>query len=122
MGYQESYAIPKRKNSFNKLVQCASIERDNWATPELVIEFTKNHYPFKQGDKAIYFCGERYPQTLCSETDERGIQGILSNCPVKYNLIFTEYVNPLGIWEDAGEVEEMDCVKIPFKEYLASIK
>ena len=117
MGYQESYAIPKRKNSFNKLVQCAAIERDNWVTPELVIEFVKNHYPFKRGDKAIYFCGERYPQAHCSETD-----GVLSNCSVKYNLIFTEYVNPLGIWEDAGEVEEMDCVKIPFKEYLESIK
>lgn len=101
MGYQESYLFPTSKKNFDALVNKIKVKGYNyydefWAYPVEIIEFNQNHAPFKKGDKVIYLSGERYPQ---SHYKEHFLEDIDIDCRV----IFTEYVNPVGIWKDAGD-------------------
>ena len=111
MGYQESYVTTKSKKDFLNLCEyIKSIGKEFYSTygamPVEVITL-------KNGRKYIYFVGERYLQS-----NKARILGFMSDDD-KYNseeqklkmwewldkitIIFTEEINPEGIWEDAGK-------------------
>ena len=101
VGYQESYLFPTNKKNFNKLVNVIKSRGydyydEFWAYPVEIIEFIQDHLPFKKGDKAIYLSGERYPQSYYGKY-------FLKDVDFRCNIVFTENVNPVGIWKDAGD-------------------
>lgn len=120
MGYQESYVTASTEKRFNKIVsRIKELGRefyDAYGTyPVDIITFTKAHDPFKKGQKAIYFVGERYLQNyfgdrLLGYTDEfyEGMDEFEIDKHMdefdKYHLLkyYTEDIDPEGIWEDAG--------------------
>ena len=111
MGYQEAYVTTKNKKEFedfcNHLKSLGKEYFDNWGSyPCDIITFTKDHFPFKNGDKVVYFCGERYPLYYFMKKDDYNKERFTKNT-FKLNIKFTEEVNPKGIWADCGEVT--DC-------------
>ena len=128
MGYQESYLTASTAKRFKKIVdRIQKLGRpyyEKYGTiPVEIITFNKGNEWFKKGQKAIYFVGERYLQRepllilrYATDDDFYGID--IENdydAWIKWNkefeegekyhaeIIFTEYVNPEGIWEDAGK-------------------
>lgn len=111
MGYQESYVTTKSKKEFPNLCEYIKfIGKEFYSTygamPVEVITL-------ENGCKYLYFVGERYLQS-----NKARILGFVSNDD-KYNseerklkmwewldkitIIFTEEINPEGIWKDAGK-------------------
>jgi hypothetical protein len=111
MGYQESYVYPKKQEDFEKLVDFIKEKGENYslATAVAIIEFTKNHYPFKKGDKAVYYVGERFSQSNIYAKER-----ILHGCDISCNIRYTEDVAPCGIWEDATPNNKYHCIKTSF--------
>lgn len=112
MGYQESYMIKKFDVDFEEIVSNIKslgeqYYNDIGAYPACILTFKKKHDIFKKGDKVIYFVGERYPQDHYYEANE----GIASGFSDKCDIVFTEYVDPRGIWPDATPDNKF-CVKI----------
>lgn len=108
MGYQESYFVPKKEIYFEDI--CDEIKEKGkeyfeqmFCYPVEIITFTKNHAPFRKGQKAIYFTGERYPQRHYTEE-------IIPKNWDKCHVYFTEEVNPTGVWPDATDGNEYDVV------------
>lgn len=121
MGYQESYVTASTEKRFNKIVnRVRELGRDFYDShgtyPVEIITFDKSHYPFKKGQKAIYFVGERYLQNYFGERllgytdeffdgmDDFEIDKYLDEAD-KYHLekYYTEEVDPVGIWADTGK-------------------
>lgn len=118
MGYQEAYVTTMKKNEFESFYeQVKSFNKDYFdecgSYPCEIITFTKNHGTFKKGDKAIYFCGERYPLRCFMVKDDYYNEKFVDNT-FKLKIVYTEDVNPIGIWNDCGEVT--DCIHEPFIE------
>lgn len=112
MGYQESYFVPKKEKYFNDIVKEIQEKGQEYYSnyfcePVEIITFLRDHFPFIKGQKVIYFTGERYPQ---SHYEELLIPETQKYC----NVIFTEYVNPKGIWPDATKNNEYDVVMEKF--------
>ena len=128
MGYQESYLTASTPKRFEKIVdRIQKLGRpyyEKYGTiPVEIITFNKGNEWFKKGQKAIYFVGERYLQReplliLRYATDDDFCDMDIDNDydawikwkkefeeGEKYHaeIIFTEYVDPEGIWEDAGK-------------------
>lgn len=97
MGYQETYIKPVNQNDFNKLKECIEKLRNELngagVFPVEEIIFNANRKPFKKGDKAIYLVGERYYQTHIKQEFDVNV--------ADFDVIFTEEVNPKGIWQDS---------------------
>lgn len=128
MGYQESYLTASTEKRFNKIVnrvrEIGKNYYDEYGTyPVEIITFHKKNEWFNKGQKAIYFVGERYLQKDLSRLLRYGNEDDFPNemwaddpyteyklwkelekCD-KYHaqIIFTEYVDAEGIWEDAGK-------------------
>lgn len=133
MGYQESYVTASTEKRFNKILdRIQTLGKDFYSSygtyPVEIITFDKSHYPFKKGQRAIYFVGERYLQNeigcrLLGYTDE-----FFENMDDyemfkhldefdKYHLekYYTEEVDPEGVWEDAGEPVTVTHEPFPWK-------
>ena len=110
MGYQESYVTTKQENEFKGLCEyIKSIGTEFYsrygATPVEIITLDN-------GRKYIYFVGERYLQSNKARilgfvsddekynSEDRKIQ--MWKWLEKISVIFTEEMNPKGIWKDAG--------------------
>lgn len=128
MGYQESYLTASTEKRFNKIVnRIKEVGHDYYNSygtyPVEIITFNKGNEWFKKGQKAIYFTGERFlqrevgnllrygnpddfPDEMLDEDPyiEYKLWKEFEKCD-KYHaeIIFTEYVDPEGIWEDAGK-------------------
>ena len=112
MGYQESYLTTKNKKDFDELVSfIKDLGKEHYenffAIPVEIIKFNQSHPPFMKNQKAIYIVGERYPQTNFQKE-------IIPNFEKKCELIFTEYVDPYGIWEDAGDSSHVEHIPFVF--------
>lgn len=110
MGYQESYIKPRKQKDFEKLKdyikEISNILDSGGVFPVGIITFNEDREPFIKGDKVIYVIGERYYQShLIDEF----------NIPIECNIIFTEYVDPVGIWEDATPNGEYIVDHQPFE-------
>ena len=133
MGYQESYLTiryDKRftKQRFEKLVnrvkELGYEYYNKYGTyPVEIITFNKANCWFKKGQKAIYFVGDRflqrdvthilrygnpddYPDEMfkTNEDLELILWDEFKKCDEYYaQIIFTEYVDAEGVWEDAGK-------------------
>lgn len=120
MGYQESYVTASTEKRFNKIVtrikELGKDFYDSYGTYLVeIITFDKSHYPFKKGQKVIYFVGERYLQNeigcrllgytneFFKNMDDHKMFKHLDEFE-KYHLekYYTEDVEPKGIWEHAG--------------------
>ena len=106
MGYQESY-IWTDKRHFDDLVKSFVEEEKYFAGPVEILTFTTNHKPFKKGQKVVYVTGERYPQSHWFEM-------LIPGFKHRSKILFTEEVNPIGIWPDAGKVT--DVIHKPFSK------
>lgn len=128
MGYQESYLTASTEKRFNKILKrIKELGYDYYKSygtfPVDIITFNKRNEFFNKGQKAVYFVGERFLQREVGhllryghpddfpdemwENDpdiEYKIWKELDECD-KYHaqIIFTEYVDAEGIWEDAGK-------------------
>ncbi len=128
MGYQESYLTASTEKRFNKILnRIRELGHDYYKSygtiPVEIITFNKGNEFFKKGQKAVYFVGERFlqrevrhllryghPDDFADEmwdTDpdiEYKLWKEFDECD-KYHaqIIFTEYVDAEGIWEDAGK-------------------
>jgi hypothetical protein len=120
MGYQESYVTTKKKKDFEGLVNyIKSIGNDFYegygAYPVEIITFADNssmHPKLKKGSKAIYFTGERYPQSnkarilgyMADDDDYNSEEQKLKMWEWldKIEIIFTEEVNADAIWGENG--------------------
>lgn len=120
MGYQESYLTTKKQKDFEGLVNyIKSIGNDFYerycANPVEIITFTDNssmHKKLKKGYNAIYFTGERYPQSnkarilgyMADDDDYNSEEQKLKMWEWldKIEIIFTEEVNPNAIWGENG--------------------
>ena len=122
MGYQESYVTTKKQKDFEGLVKYIqsvgkTYYEGYWCNPVEVITFTDNkssHPKLKKGYKAIYFTGERYPQSnkariLGYMSDDENYNNKQRKLDMwdwldKIEVIFTEDVEPSYIWgEDSIE-------------------
>lgn len=120
MGYQESYLTTKKQKDFNGLVNYIKSIGDDFyssygASPVSIITFKDNtsmHPKLKKGYKAIYFTGERYPQSnkarilgyMSDDEDYNSEERKLKmwDWLSKVEVIFTEEVNPDCIWGENG--------------------
>ena len=128
MGYQESYLTASTGKRFDKILKrIRELGYDYYKSygtfPVEIITFNKGNGVFKKGQKAVYFVGERFLQREVGhllryghpddfpdemwEIDpdiESKLWKEFDECD-KYHaeIIFTEYVNPEGIWADAGK-------------------
>ena len=128
MGYQECYLTASTQKRFDKIVnRIREVGKDYYESygtyPVEIITFNKGNAWFNKGQKAIYFVGERYLQRdvyllLRYGTDDDFPDEMWENDPdTEYKLwkeldecdkyhaerLFTEDVEPEGIWEDAGK-------------------
>ena len=120
MGYQESYVTTKKQKDFEGLVKYIqsvgeAYYEGYWCNPVEIITFTDNkslHPKLKKGYKAIYFTGERYPQSnkariLGYMSDDENYNSDKQKLAMwewldKINVIFTEDVEPSYIWGENG--------------------
>lgn len=128
MGYQESYLTASTEKRFNKILKrIKELGYDYYKSygtfPVDIITFNKRNEFFNKGQKAVYFVGERFLQREVGhllrygnpddfpdemwDTDsdiEDKLWKEFDECD-KYHaqIIFTEYVDAEGIWEDAGK-------------------
>lgn len=107
MGYQESYIWTDKKH-FNELVESFVDEDKYFAGPVEILTFIKNHKPFKKGQKVVYVAGERYPQS-------HWLENLIPNFRHRSEILFTEEVDPVGIWPDAGDVTDVIHEDFPIK-------
>jgi hypothetical protein len=111
MGYQESYVTTSNKKDFAGLCEyIKSVGKDVYDTYGTIpVEIIT----LDNGKQYLYFVGERYLQSnkariLGYVSDDANFNSEERKLKMwewleKINIIFTEEMNPKGIWEDAGE-------------------
>lgn len=111
MGYQETYIYPKNQNEFDKFLSVfKKYEEECWGAgvfPVCIVTFKQDHEMFNKGDKAVYCKGERYYQTRLEDE-------IILEFKDKINVVFTEDVDPVGIWLDSTPDENYIVIHSPF--------
>lgn len=111
MGYQESYVTTKNQTDFDKLCEYIKSVGNNVydvysAKPVEIITM-------ENGKKYLYFVGERFMQSnkariLGYVADDENYNSEDRKVKMwewldKIDVIFTEEISPIGIWEDAGQ-------------------
>ncbi|MDD7378261.1 MAG: hypothetical protein SO445_03895 [Lachnospiraceae bacterium] len=111
MGYQESYVTTHSEKDFSGLCEyIKSIGKDVYAKyGAMPVEIIT----LKNGRKYLYFVGDRYLQRnkariLGYISDDNNFNSESRKLNMwkwldKILIIFTEDINPEGIWEDAGK-------------------
>lgn len=111
MGYQESYVTTKSKKDFSGLCEyIKTIGKEFYSTYGVMpVEIVT----LENGRKYIYFVGERYIQNNKARilgyvvndenynSEDRKVK--MWEWLDKIDVIFTEEISPIGIWEDAGQ-------------------
>lgn len=135
MGYQESFVRGRSLEDFERIVsrvrELGKEYYDGYGTwPAAVITFAADHEPFRAGEKALHFIGERYLQDegghrlldymngeyhLMSNLDDmkRLADDAREFRSFNMEICFAEDVDPDGIWLGSGEV--MDADLEPFR-------
>lgn len=128
MGYQETFLRIKSTKFFDACIDAINSTGkeyyEDFFQPVVIFTFTKDHKPFKKGEKAIYFVGDRSGQR--SVSDLLGCTGdpeIIDECNDLLGFkdgiceaIFTEEVNPKGIFADSGKVTDVEAEPFEFSE------
>ena len=128
MKYQETYITADNNADFDRIVNRMQEVGENFyrvfrAGPSEILTFTKDHAPFRAGQKAIYIKGDRYLQAQASRLirymlDEDhdllslgGIKKFFDEAMefYEYNMqvVSAELVDPVGIWPDHGNITDV---------------
>lgn len=111
MGYQESYVTTKNQTDFDKL--CEYIKSVGNKVYDTYSAKPVEIITMEDGKKYLYFVGERFMQSnkariLGYVADDENYNSEDRKVKMwewldKIEVIFTEEISPIGIWEDAGQ-------------------
>jgi len=128
MGYQETYLRVKNAKFFDAIVSAINSTGEEYYddrgfSPVVIFTFIKDHKPFKKGEKAIYFVGDRGCQRCPGDLIGSEYPTLRSDDTVNLlpdddicEAIFTEEVNSKGIFEDSGKVTDVIVEEFKFSE------